>query len=37
MDILNALLVPLLDIKLLALIAAGTMAGIYIGAIPACR
>ena len=34
MDILNALLVPLLDIKLLALIAAGTMAGIYIGAIP---
>lgn len=34
MDILNALLVPLLDIKLLSLIAVGTMAGIYIGAIP---
>lgn len=34
MDIFNALLVPLLDIKLLSLIAVGTMAGIYIGAIP---
>jgi putative tricarboxylic transport membrane protein len=34
MDILNALLVPLLHLDLLALIAIGTFAGIYIGAIP---
>ena len=34
MDILAQILVPFLHIKLLALVAAGTFAGIYIGAIP---
>ena len=34
MDILSNLLMPLLDLELLALIAAGTLAGIYVGAIP---
>lgn len=34
MEILGYLLVPLLNLKLLTLVAAGTFAGIYIGAIP---
>lgn len=34
MDVLNALLIPLLDLQLLGLIALGTFAGIYVGAIP---
>lgn len=34
MDILNALLIPILDLQLLGLIALGTFAGIYVGAIP---
>jgi putative tricarboxylic transport membrane protein len=34
METLGYLLVPLLDLKLLSLVAAGTFAGIYIGAIP---
>lgn len=34
MDIISNLLIPLLDIKLLLLVAVGTFAGIYVGAIP---
>lgn len=34
MEILNALLIPFLDLQLLGLIALGTFAGIYVGAIP---
>jgi putative tricarboxylic transport membrane protein len=34
MEIIGYLLVPLLNLKLLSLVAAGTFAGIYIGAIP---
>jgi putative tricarboxylic transport membrane protein len=34
MQALNAFLIPVLDIQLLSLVAAGTFAGIYIGAIP---
>lgn len=34
MDILANLLIPLLDLKLLSLIGLGTLAGIYVGAIP---
>lgn len=34
MDVLNALLIPLIDLQLLGLIALGTFAGIYVGAIP---
>ena len=34
MDVINNLLIPVLDLKLLGLIAAGTFAGIYVGAIP---
>lgn len=34
MDIISNLLIPILDLKLLALIAVGTFAGIYVGAIP---
>ena len=34
MDALSALLIPVTDLKLLGLIAAGTCAGIYVGAIP---
>ena len=34
MDILMNLLIPLLDLQLLALIGLGTLAGIYVGAIP---
>ncbi|QYK41466.1 MAG: tripartite tricarboxylate transporter permease [Paracoccaceae bacterium] len=34
MEILSALLVPMLDLKLLSLVGLGTFAGIYIGAIP---
>lgn len=34
MQAFNAFLVPFLDLKLLSLIAAGTWAGIYVGAIP---
>ncbi len=34
MEILYSLLIPILDLKLLSLIALGTFAGIYVGAIP---
>lgn len=34
MDAIHALLIPVLDIQLLSLIAIGTFAGIYVGAIP---
>ncbi|MDO8884049.1 MAG: tripartite tricarboxylate transporter permease [Pseudotabrizicola sp.] len=34
MDVINALLIPILDLKLLGLIGLGTFAGIYVGAIP---
>ena len=34
MDALSFLLIPILDLELLGLIAAGTFAGIYVGAIP---
>jgi putative tricarboxylic transport membrane protein len=34
MQALSAFLIPFMDLKLLALVAAGTFAGIYIGAIP---
>lgn len=34
MDVIQSLLIPVLDIQLLALIAVGTFAGIYVGAIP---
>lgn len=34
MQALSAFLIPLLDLKLLGLVAAGTFAGIYVGAIP---
>ncbi|GGH59214.1 C4-dicarboxylate ABC transporter permease [Frigidibacter albus] len=34
MDVLQSLLIPIIDLKLLGLIALGTFAGIYVGAIP---
>jgi putative tricarboxylic transport membrane protein len=34
MDVIQSLLIPILDLKLLGLIALGTFAGIYVGAIP---
>jgi len=34
MDILASILIPVLDLKLLSLVAIGTFAGIYVGAIP---
>ncbi|MBT9246177.1 tripartite tricarboxylate transporter permease (plasmid) [Gemmobacter fulvus] len=34
MDVIHSLLIPILDLQLLGLIALGTFAGIYVGAIP---